>query len=79
MPTPGGSAGNLCLGSPFGRFDRSHEVFDSGRIGCVPLRLNLSSLPGALAVQPGERWHFQCWYRDGSSSNFTDAVLVGFL
>ncbi|MCP4035984.1 MAG: hypothetical protein GY733_03545 [bacterium] len=31
------------------------------------------------AVQPGDTWNFQCWYRDnnpGPTSNFTDAVTV---
>ena len=32
-----------------------------------------------VAVQPGETWNFQCWYRDlGNSNNFTDAVSVTF-
>ena len=30
-------------------------------------------------VQVGETWHFQCWYRDVGTSNFTDAVAVSFL
>ena len=36
-------------------------------------------VPALAAIQPGETWHFQAWYRDaGSANNFTDAVSVMF-
>ena len=32
-----------------------------------------------VAVQPGDTWNFQAWYRDiGNTNNFTDAVAVTF-
>ena len=48
------------------------------------IQIDLTSIPvnPPIAVQPGDTWHFQCWYRDsnpGQTSNFTDAVRVMFL
>ena len=39
--------------------------------------INGSSIP-APNIQPGDTWNFQMWYRDGASSNFSDAVSVQF-
>ncbi|MEM9379509.1 MAG: hypothetical protein AAGB93_06110 [Planctomycetota bacterium] len=79
----GGSAGNLCLGGSVGRFTSS--IFNTGTTGSAAVQANLSAFPtptGAVAVQPGETWHFQAWHRDSSggapTSNFTDAVSVPF-
>ena len=45
----------------------------------MPVDLNgIPSGSGFVAVQPGETWNFQCWYRDGATSNFTDAVSITF-
>ncbi|MDE0904173.1 MAG: hypothetical protein OSB42_06040, partial [Planctomycetota bacterium] len=33
--------------------------------------------PGGL-VAPGDVYHFQLWYRDGASSNFSDGLSVSF-
>jgi hypothetical protein len=30
------------------------------------------------SVLPGETWHFQAWFKDGASSNFTDGLSVLF-
>ena len=33
-----------------------------------------------VAVQPGDTYNFQCWYRDiGNTNNFTDGVSILFL
>ena len=32
-----------------------------------------------VAIQPGETWNFQAWYRDSGSNNFTDGLSIGFL
>ena len=33
----------------------------------------------SVAVQPGETWQFQAWFRDvGGTSNLTDGVAVSF-
>jgi hypothetical protein len=83
VPNPGGSSGNLCLHPPYGRFIAQTQ--NSGSSGTVSIPVNLTSLPqpnGSVAVQPGETWRFQLWYRDAflgvATSNFTDAVAVTF-
>ena len=37
----------------------------------------LPSPPGGV-VTSGQTWHFQLWFRDGSVSNFSDALSVTF-
>jgi len=80
---PGGSAGTLCLGPPHGRFVT--QVQNSGLDGSVRINVDLTQLPrpsGPVAVQPGETWDFQLWYRDATggtaTSNFTDGLEVVF-
>ena len=81
---PGGAMGNLCLGAPIGRF--SNNVLNSGPFGAIDLTINLTSLPVPPtfnhAVQAGETWNFQAWYRDVvigmPTSNFTDGVSIQF-
>ena len=81
---PGGAMGNLCLGSPIGRF--SNNVINSGPFGTIALGINLTSLPAPPTfnhtVQAGETWNFQGWYRDVvigmPTSNFTDGISVLF-
>lgn len=79
---PPGSQGTLCLGGAIGRHTQS--VRFSGDSGSVWLDVDLTDLPtpsGPVAVQPGETWNFQVWFRDanpGPTSNFTDAVSVTF-
>lgn len=80
---PGGSIGVLCLGAPQGRFVQ--QVVHSGASGSVSIDVDLTTLPrptGPIAVQPGQTWGFQLWYRDTiggvATSNFTDAVEVTF-
>ncbi|MEZ6016559.1 MAG: hypothetical protein R3F49_15690 [Planctomycetota bacterium] len=81
---PGGSQGELCLGGSIGRFAAPQEVRVADASGAARLPLDLASLPqpaGRVAVQPGETWHFQCWYRDanpGPTSNFTSGLVEGF-
>ena len=52
----------------------------SGTAGAFSLGIDLTAIPTGppSAVQPGETWHFQAWFRDGARSNFTDAVAVTF-
>ena len=46
------------------------------------IQVDLTAVPqptGTVAVQPGDTWNFQAWYRDlGGTNNFTDAVSVTF-
>lgn len=83
---PGGSAGNLCLGGEIGRFRRSGEVQASGTATQVELQVDLTNFPGVTsttAVQPGDTWFFQYWFRDGNStgptSNFASGVTMSYL
>ncbi|MCP3915065.1 MAG: hypothetical protein GY711_05880 [bacterium] len=79
VPTPGGSDGNLCLAGSIGRF--VPQVMNSGPAGTIAIPVDLAALPltPPIAVQAGETWNFQAWFRDvGNRSNFTDAVAVTF-
>lgn len=77
---PAGSHGNLCLGGAIGR--HTADVFHTGQgWGPTYVLLDLSAMPtpqGPASVLAGETWYFQCWYRDGASSNFSSAVGVAF-
>jgi hypothetical protein len=82
--TPPASQGALCLGAPIGRFNRPGEVLQASAAGSASLSIDLLAVPqptGAVAIQPGERWHFQMWFRDANptpTSNTTSAVRVSF-
>ncbi len=92
-PVVGGvpSAGTLCIGSTLG-FGRhlGSDVF-AGSGGTFNINLDLASVPfsgssggstSTQAIQPGETWNWQCWYRDGDQqsgqSNMTDAISIQF-
>jgi formylglycine-generating enzyme required for sulfatase activity len=85
IANPGGSAGNICLGSPIGRMVGG-VVANSGATGSVSVLTDLNAMPqpsGAVVVLAGESWRFQCWYRDsvsggGSTSNFSNGLRVQF-
>lgn len=83
IPNPGGSMGNLCLGGghPIGRHNAASDIRNSGFSGSFEVPVDLTqvpSLPNSSTIMPGQGWHFQVWYRDGASSNFTSAVQVVF-
>ena len=78
---PGGSQGNLCILGQLGRF-RS-QLQNSGQTGSVSIDVDLTQIPlnPVVAVQPGDTWFFQLWYRDnnpGPTSNFSDGLQVDF-
>ena len=82
---PGGSQGNLCLGGQIGRYVGPGQIQNSGTAGEISLLLALGATPtpsGLVAVQPGETWNFQCWFRDAvggqATSNFTNGVEIVF-
>ncbi|MCP3916829.1 MAG: LamG domain-containing protein [bacterium] len=81
MSSPPGSQGVICLSLPsLGRFSSVAQIIQGP---CGNLQVDLTSIPvtPTQAVQPGDTWNFQCWYRDnnpGPTSNFTDAVGVTF-
>jgi len=82
IPNVGGSAGNLCLGSPFYRFNKPPKgtILSSGSSGTFSFTPNLLNLPQGVVFQVGETWNFQAWFRDGAgnTSNFTDGIAVMF-
>ena len=83
IPNPGGSMGVLCLGSPIARF--KNQIQNTGATGSASIAVDLTNVPlppaFGYAVQPGETWNWQLWYRDvliGPTSNFTDAISLTF-
>ncbi|MEL6713571.1 MAG: VCBS repeat-containing protein, partial [Planctomycetota bacterium] len=75
------SAGELCLGGPFGRLNRPRELFVAGESGAAGGVVALDALPLGGSIAPalrGETWSFQAWYRDASSSRLTNAISVRF-
>ncbi len=77
---PGGSAGNLCLSGALGRFNHASLIGNSGVSGGFMVDVDISRIPTnpAQSVIAGQSWRFQCWYRDGLGSNFSDAVSIDF-
>lgn len=79
-----GSVGTLCLGSSIGRFNMPSQILVTSQAGSASLSLGTEQIAtptGTVAVQPGETWNFQMWYRDQDptpTSNFTNAVSVQF-
>lgn len=82
VPNPGGSQGILCVGGQIGRFNAQIGSIDF--LGTLSLAPDLNSIPsgnGFVAVQPGETWNFQLWFRDvnpGVTSNFTEGYTITF-
>ena len=82
IPNPGGSSGNLCLGSPIARFVA--QVQNSGASGSFSAAIDLTAIPSTPvhSVAAGETWHFQVWYRDSvlgmPTSNFSDGIQITF-
>ena len=84
MSVPG-SSGLICLGGAVGRYSAPSQIQFSGLDQLFNLELDLSLMPtpnGLIQALPGSTWNFQAWFRDsspmGATSNFTDAVAVGF-
>ena len=44
------------------------------------VEIDTSAIPltPPTSVLAGEQWHFQAWYRDGQSSNFSDGLAIVF-
>ncbi|MCP3918907.1 MAG: LamG domain-containing protein [bacterium] len=72
---PPGSNGNICLSGNIGRFNAPADI---GPGPALSIRVDLSSIPvnPPTAGAPGDVWFFQCWYRDGATSNFTDGIAM---
>jgi hypothetical protein len=85
VQNPGGSQGNLCLGSSIGRYVGPGQIQNSGAAGAIALPVDLTQHPtpiGPVPVQVGETWNFTAWYRDAvggvAVSNFADGLEVVF-
>ena len=85
VANPGGSEGDLCIGSlALGR--HVNDIRDSGPTSTASLALDLANVPtnlGCAAVIAGETWYWQEWYRDvdgggAATSNLSSAVGVTF-
>ena len=77
----GGGQGNLCLVGTFARFSAQVRISPDSGVLIEPIDIDALPFNPPHAVQPGETWNFQAWYRDanpGLTSNLTDAVSVTF-
>lgn len=78
VPLGGASQGVLCVGSPVIRFNG--VVSDRGT-GVASFAPDLADIPTVGAVQAGQSWFFQYWYRDQNpflTSNLSSALRVDF-
>ena len=82
---PGGSQGDICLGSPIARFNAigGYSVGNSGTTGSFSVLLDFGNIPltPVTSVLAGETWNFQAWFRDnnpGPVNNFTDGLSITF-
>ena len=75
---PPGTSGSLCLANDVARFVGSLD--SSGSAGRISAALKLKGIPTnpPQNVVTGQQWHFQLWHRDGTTSNFTDAISIRF-
>ncbi|MDG1050875.1 MAG: hypothetical protein P8M11_00625 [Planctomycetota bacterium] len=86
VANPGGSQGNLCLGGAIGRYVGPGQIQNAGTVGLIALTMDNTQVPqptGFVAVNSGDTWNFQAWYRDsdgmgGATSNFTDGISIDF-
>ena len=76
--TPLGN-GTLCIAGTNGLF-RLQPVQNSGLAGQMSHAVDNTNPPDALGLLTvGSTWNFQLWFRDGQSSDLTDAVNIVFL
>ena len=81
VTNPGGSQGNLCLGGAIGRYVGPGQVQAANASGILSLVLDLTQTPtpsNLVSIQAGETWNFQCWHRDGTTSNLTNGLEINF-
>jgi hypothetical protein len=85
VPFPGGSQGILCLGGTIGRFQQ--QVQNAGTLNRISIPIDNQNIPsptgpGFVTIVPGERWHFQAWFRDSvggmSTSSFTEGLYIQY-
>tara|TARA_R110002126_G_scaffold41590_31_gene121008 strand:+ start:1741 stop:2814 length:1074 start_codon:yes stop_codon:yes gene_type:complete len=81
VPFPAGGQGNLCLGTPFARYQTLVGAISPA--GEYQIDVDITAIPMTppVAVMPGEQWFFQCWHRDSNptpTSNLSDVLVVTF-
>jgi hypothetical protein len=74
-PAAGGTLNSL------GQFDGAgtlQNIVGTSAVGSgYDVFASLPAPPGG-AIQSGDTWHFQCWYRDGQRSNFSNVLSATF-
>lgn len=79
VPNAGNSSGNLCIGTPTGRY--AGTVLSSGANGRVAMDLDLTQIPHPsgvpTSVMAGDTLRFQFWHRDISQGNVTSNFSRG--
>jgi V8-like Glu-specific endopeptidase len=76
--TPLGN-GTLCISGTNGLF-RLQPVLNSGPTGTMSKAVDLTNPPHPLGqVTVGSTWNYQLWFRQGKTSDLTDALSVLFL
>lgn len=75
---PPGSSGSLCVGGDVARL--INQAQSSGAGGTFSAKVPLKNIPTdpPQKVLTGQSWHFQAWYRDVGTSNFTDGITILF-
>jgi hypothetical protein len=73
--TPFGD-GTRCVGSPAIRL----PIVSSGGGTTLDFAVHYASLPPAGAIQSGDLWNFQCWFRDGAAPfDLSNALQIVFV
>jgi hypothetical protein len=73
---PGGSVGNMCISG--GIIRAALAITDPAGEWRATLPLPPPGATSGVPVVAGSTWHFQTWYRQPNSSNFTGALRVDF-
>ncbi|MEL6716907.1 MAG: hypothetical protein AAFP86_24235, partial [Planctomycetota bacterium] len=80
VPNVAGSDGNLCLAGVIGRLWPMPIRASGG--GVATLRIDVDAIPQGVQlvpIQAGETWRYSLWFRDGTTSNRSNAVAVTFV
>jgi len=81
VPNAGINDGNLCIaGGVARRAGRTHPFWFAQSDNVIHQEFDTSYSPWGTQypLLPGETWYFQGWFRDGATSNMTDAMRVFF-
>lgn len=81
VDSPGGSLGDLCIGSGVAIGRVGVAVADASGVMEIPVNTQAIPLNPSTSILAGEQWFFQLWYRDhhlGATSNLSNAIRVDF-